>query len=1139
MRKALLRVVAVFAILLSYISIFAQETTSEMAGNVSDGKTPLSGATITALHTPTGTKYTTSARKDGRFNLPGLRVGGPYTITVSSVGFKSEIQEGINLSLGQVYTFNYVLKTSTQELTSVVVTGTRQSSVFNSGHTGSQEVISNAQINRLPTINRSIQDFTKLEPTSNGQNFGGRSSQYNNITVDGANFNNGFGLSSTLGGQTGAQPISLDAIDQIQVNVSPYDVRQGGFTGAGVNAITKSGTNQLKGDIYTYVKGPGTQGYKAEDVTILKSPFSYYTRGGSLGGAIIKNKLFFFVNYEKVKQTAPAYSAVASGGPSGLSASAGSVSQANFDTLTALANFLKTTSKAGNYDPGAFQGYSFASQSTKITARIDWNITDKHTLTLKYNNLRSYSEQPQSTSRAGSGFVTGPAVNNYTYGLPFSGSKYLINNNFDIYLAELNSRFSKSFSNKFQVGYTKERDPRAPGVAGSTLPMVDILNGTGNTYGTQIYTSFGYETYTYNNLINTDVYQIADIATLYKGAHEITFGTQDYYRKYADAFVPSFAGSYQFPSLTSFYNAVNGVGTPVDKYYQQWSNVPGGAFPFYYAASTEIGVFIQDKWRIKQNFTLTYGLRYDMTLYKQDFLDNPSFDKLGFKNGTTYNIGQAPGNAVLISPRVGFNWDVKGDKSLQVRGGLGFFSGPPPFVWLANQGGNNGVLIAGNNYTNATWTPNAISTPPSVPNATTGIYAPINTAAPAAGSQPVSAAAYGAAVTAHNFKYPTVMKTSLAIDKKFDGDWIFTLEGSYSKDVNAVYFGNLNLNEESGFALAGADNRKRYVVTPYTATQYSTVSNKYYSLGTDASHPSISSAILMDNTSQGFAYTLTGRIQKNFQNLYVSAAYTYSNSKNVATGGSTASSLWSGRAVAEGDPNGANLSYSDYYQPSRVIATASYRIAYAQHASTSIGLIYEAAPSGVGSYKYGNDLNGDGNNGNDLIYIPRSQSEINLVKVGSGGLGTGTSTDPRTVSQIWNQLNNFIVQDHYLYNHRGQYAQANAVILPFFSHLDLNITQNFYFFTKSGKETTKHTLQAEFNLINVGNFLNQNWGLYKQQTTQTPLTFEGMAADGKTPSFSFPYIDATNQVPLVNSFSNNTAIASRWQMQFGFKYLFN
>jgi len=806
---------------------------------------------------------------------------------------------------------------------------------------------------------------------------------------------------------------------------------------------------------------------------------------------------------------------VASGGPQGLAPSAGVVSQANYDSLTALAGFLKSKF---NYDPGSFQGYSFSSASQKITARIDWNIGSRNTLTLKYNYLKSYSEQPQSTSRAGAGFVKGPASQNYTYGLPFSGSKYLIYNNFNIYLAELNTRFSNNLSNKFQVGYTEERDPRAPGVPGTTMPMVDILNGT------NIYASFGYETYTYNNLINTDVYQLADILTLYKGPHEITFGTQNYSRKYTDAFVPSFAGGYQFPSLSAFYNAANGISN-INSYYQQWSNIPGGAFPFYYAGSTELGFFFQDKWRATDNFTLTYGLRYDMTIYKSLFLDNPYFDALTFKNGATYNIGKAPGNAILLSPRIGFNWDALGNRSLQVRGGFGIFSGPPPFVWLANQGGNNGVLIAGGNYTNVPFTPDAISKAPP----------PVNTTPPA---KTQSASSYGAAVTDKNFKYPTVIKTGMAVDKNLGDSWIATFEASYSKDINAVYFSNLNLNESNGYALSGADNRLRYLTG-------SSTSNKYWYgqgvSGATADTPNISSAILMKNASEGYAYTLTAQIRKTYRNFFFSVAYTYSQAKNIAAGGSTASSLWSGRPVGNADPNGANLSYADYYQPHRIIAYASYKVAYSEHFATSVGLIFQAAPAGVGSYTYGGDLNGDGNSGNDLIYIPRNAGEINLIDVGSynsatmSGTTTGTAKDPRTSGQIWTQLNNFIGQDHYLSAHRGQYAQANAVVFPFYKNLDLNITQDLYLKTK----TDKHTLRLSMDLINVGNFLNRNWGLVKLQNTSSPLTFEGLAADGKTPLFSFPYADATNFVPLVNSYSNNTSIISRWQMQFGIKYLFN
>jgi hypothetical protein len=429
-------------------------------------------------------------------------------------------------------------------------------------------------------------------------------------------------------------------------------------------------------------------------------------------------------------------------------------------------------------------------------------------------------------------------------------------------------------------------------------------------------------------------------------------------------------------------------------------------------------------------------------------------------------------------------------------------------------------LIASNNFNNVPITTNAVTNPP----------AGVNTAPPAKVSPATS---YGAAVTAPNFKYPTVIKSSLAIDQKVGDGWVFTAEASYSKDINSVYFSNLNLNESNAFPINnGGDHRLRYL----TATANS---NKYYygAGGATQANPSLSTAILLANSKKGYAYTLTARVQKTWQNLHVSVAYTYSQAKNVATGGSTASSLWSGRNVGNADPNADNLSYADYYQPHRVIAFADYRVAYGKNFATTIGLIYEAVPVGVGSYTYGgSDVNGDGNSSTNLIYIPRNQSDIDLVKVGSGGNGTLTSTDPRSVSQIWNQLNNFINQDHYLSSRRGQYVQANAVVFPWWKHMDLNVTQDFYYQTK---KSGKHTIRLSLDLVNVGNFLDRNWGVMKQQTTSTPLTFEGMAKDGVTPAFSFPYLDPTNQVPLVNSYTDNTSILSRWQAQFGIRYLFN
>ena len=1113
------RLLALAIPILCTLFSFAQETTSDILGQITDGKTGLAGATVVALHTPTGTKYTTTTRKDGRYNFDNVRIGGPYVITVTFVGYRQEQQDNITLVLGQAYYADFVMTPESKELGAVTVSSARQNKIFNTSHTGSQEIITRTQLEQLPTINRSIQDFTKLEPTANGLSFSGTNPGYNNVTLDGADFNNSFGLSSTLGGQANAQPIALDAIDQIQVNISPYDVRQGGFTGAGINSVTRGGTNQFRGTVYDYIKGPGTIGYHVGNTVITKTPFNFNVLGASLGGAIIQNKLFFFINAEQDLQSAPATSFVAS--TSTNPPAPGSVSQANADTLNSLASFLKSNY---NYDPGPYQGYTFKTNSYKVNARVDFNINDQNTITFKYNYLKSYADQFPSTSRSvgAGGLTAGQQPGNFS--MPYQGSGYRINNDLNIYILELNTRLSNKASNKFQIGYTQERDFRSAQSSSDTFPLVDIVGPSGN-----LYTTFGYEPFTYNNKLFMDSYQLTDIFNFYKGAHEITIGTQDSYKKYQNAFAPGYNGVYQFSSLDQFLS-----GGTAAFYAQSYSTLKGAAFPWAYAGATNLSLFAQDKWRVNKNFTLTYGVRFDYTTYQNKFTDNPNFDQLKFKDGAMYDVGTAPNSFLVISPRVGFNWDVKGDRTFQIRGGAGIFEGAPPFVWIENQAANNGVQFGSYTEKNV----------PFFPSASAGLNYYLTSTGQSQTSTPTG---YSVNVIDKKFKYPTKLRTSIGIDKKFSGEWVITGEFTYSKDINATYMANQNLNEENGFEVSnGPDNRMRYNTNPTTTTGYNS-SNTYYS-GTPTQtlqNPNLGNVIWLGNSSKGYSYTATARIQKTFRHLYFSVAYTYSDVKSTMENGSTASTLWSSRPVANTDPNTAVLGRPAWYQPNRVIAFASYRVEYAKHYATSVGFVFEAAPSGVTSYVYNGDLNGDGNSNNDLMYIPRNSGEINLIDAGSynktthSGVTTGTAADPRTSSQIWTQVNNFINQDKYLYKHKGQYAQSNSVVLPYFKRLDMNITQDIYFFTKRGNDKDKHTLRLSLDLINVGNLLNRNWGLLKSVSSNNFLRFEGIAADGKTPLFSFPFIDATNQVPLVNSFSNNTSISSRWQMQFGIRYMFN
>jgi hypothetical protein len=1102
---------------------FGQETTSQILGTVTGDQGPLAGATVTALHTPTGTRYTTTTRKDGRFNLPNVRVGGPYVLTISFVGFKEEKQDNINLVVGQDFTADFKMAAESKQLTEVVVAGSRQQNkIFNNSRTGSQEIVVRSQIERLPTIQRSIQDFARLEPTSNGLSFGGASGSMNNITVDGADFNNSFGLSGTLGGQANAQPISLDAIDQIQVNVAPYDVRQGGFTGAGVNSVTRSGTNQLKASVYTYIKGPGTIGYNVENTKVLRTPFTYNVAGFSIGGAIIPSKVFYFISAEQSKQSAPATNVLPS--DASHAPQSGAYSQANAQVLQQISD---TLNKRYGYDPGAFTGYNFKTNSYKINARIDINVNANNTLTLKYNYLKSYADQFPSTSRPNGSMVTGGTPTSNGNPLPFYGAGYRINNNLNIYIAELNTRFGNRASNKLQVGYTRERDFRTPQSSSATFPLVDILNNN------VIYTTFGYEMYTYNNVLNMDSYQLTDIFSMYKGAHEITFGTQDSYKKYTNAFAPGFNSVYQYASLSDFFN-----NAPAQYFYQQYSSLKGGAFPFAYAGATNLSLFAQDKWRVTPNFTFTYGVRFDYTSYQNKFTRNDSFAALTFLNGAKYDVGSAPNGFLVVSPRVGFNWDITGDRTWQLRGGAGIFEGAPPFVWIENQAANNGVQFGSFAKGSSTANSGVIFNPD-----------PAKQLAAQLGSTPQTNTpkSYSVNIIDKKFKYPTKLRTSVGLDKKLPNDWLVTGEFTYSKDINAPYMSNVNLNETNGFAITnGPDNRTRFLTSVSNT-------NKYYFAGSSLQNPNIGNAILLSNTSKGFSYVATARVQKSWHNLLASVAYTYTETKSAIENGSTASSLWSARAVANTDPNAATLARPGWYQPHRIIAYANYRIDEGSHTSTSIGAVYEATTAGSTSYVYNGDLNGDGNPGNDLIYIPRNASEINLVQVNSVGSNATNATldhsDTRSAAQIWTQLNNFINQDHYMSRRRGKYAQANSVMYPWYKHLDLNVTQDIYFYTKNNGGKDKHTLRLSVDIVNVGNLINRNWGLVKSPTSANFLKFEGMAADGKTPLFSFPYLDAGNQVPITNSFANNTALTnfaqgqtftgSRWQMQFGIRYLFN
>ncbi len=1109
---------------ISVTAVLAQGvTTGSISGSVAEstgGVIP--GASIIATHTPSGTVYSTLSRNDGRFNLPNLRIGGPYTLKVSFIGSKDFKLEGINLNLGQEYTVNAKLQNSSVDLGEVLIKGT-QSKVINSNRTGARETVTRTQIEALPTIGRSIADYTKLTPSANGNSFGGRSSAYNNLTVDGALFNNSFGLSGSLGGQTNSQPISLDAIEQIQVDIAPYDVRQGFFTGAGVNTVTKSGTNEFKGTAYFFYRNPDYVGLKAGQFNNIRQDFTYNTRGLAFGGPIIKNKLFFFVSGEQERITQPAtlFTAATASQPGGV----GSVSQASATDLNTLKQFLIT--KYG-YNPGDYQGYENATQSDKLAFKLDWNINKNHTLSAKYFYLKSSRDIPVSSSGAIGNVFNGRLPSLTT--LPFSGSGYVINNNFNIGIIELNSRFGSKFSNKLSVGYTALRDFRASR-AGALFPLVDIGNGVNQTL-----TSFGYEPFTANNELATNTLQFSNDFSIYAGKHEITIGTSNQINSFKNGFAPTFYGNYQFASLADFYASANNGAANATRYQLRYSAMPDGSFPFARLKVSQFSFYVQDKFSVSNNFKLTYGIRADYSTFPSNLDANPILAGLTFRDGSKIDVSKFPENRVLFSPRVGFNYNLNGEGNTQFRGGAGLFTGQVPFVWLSNQASNNGVQFGSVDLTQT-------NTPVGNVNRPQLIFNPnVDANRPSGAAPNVS---YNVAVTDRNFKFPQVFRINGAIDQKLPMGIIATLEGVYTKDVNAVLFQNVNL-PSTGTPLAGSDNRLRYTSSRIYGplTQPNPIPGGPPISANTLNSPNITDAILFRNTKKGYSYFVTGQLQKSFDNgLMASIAYTYGKSMSVNDGGSIAQSIWRDRSV-QGDPNADELGFANFYQPHRVISYVSYRKEYAKNFASSIGITFESSPNGNYSLQYRNDINNDGLSGNDLMYVPKDITDIVLVR--------DNPQDLRTPAQIWNQLDAFITQDPYLSKNRGKVVERGAALLPYLNLFNLNFTQDFFINVK-GK---RNSIRLTADIINFGNLLNRNWGLSRVTAigANQPLSYRGLvgtaansanpqlvvpAGDANIgkPGFSFPFADNANQVPITSSF--RTSPGGLWQAQIGVRYIFN
>ncbi len=1068
-------------------------TTGSMSGTVKSDKGVVASARIVAVHQPSGTTYQALSRADGRFLIPAMRVGGPYTVTAIALGYERNAQNGLEVTLGSSTDVSFELKTVAVVLSGVQVTAT--GGALSSRITGASTTIPKEAIAAFPTIGRTITDFTRLTPQSSGSSFAGQDNRLNNITLDGSYFNNSFGLGSQPGARTGVSPIPIDAIEQIQVNIAPFDVRQGGFTGAGVNAVTKSGGNEFKGSLYYTTRNQGLVGDSTAGVFFNKGKFKFTQPGGYVSGPLIKNKLFFFVDYETDELTQPATSFVANTGGQAISGNTTRVLQSDIATLSA---FLKDKF---NYVTGPAQGFNLAVPSNRTIAKIDWNVNDRNKFSFRYSDLESKSDQPISNSNALG--TLGNRRDNLN-SMSFQNSGYAIKENATSYIGELNSQIGSNMSNQIIAGYTTNDESRES--KGTLFPLVDINNNGTN------YLSFGFEPFTPNNVLKYNTWQFQDNFTIYTDKHDLTFGVTAQRYKSDNGFSPGLQSAYVYNSLADFYADANGflanptrTTSPVSlsRFQVRYNNIPGLDAPIQPLRVNTYGAYAQDEWRATRNLKVTMGLRIDVPMFENTAFNNSQANALTFRDETgaavKYNTGKLPDANPLISPRVGFNWDVQGDRRTIVRGGTGIFSGTPPYVWISNQLGNTGVLTGFDQRDNTTTRPFNPNPDTYKPTTVTGAPAPT----------------YELNVTAQDYKFSQVWRTNLAVDRRLPWGFIGTFEGLYSTEVNGPYYINANLPAANS-AFTGADKRPRWTA------------------GNNRINSNVSAAYVISNATTGYSYNLSGSLAKSFTNgFFAKAAYAYGVSKNSYDPGSTAATNWTANAQA-GDPNNPGVQFSQYSPGHRVFLALSYRKEYFKFGATSISLFTEGRTQGNTSYTFSADANGDAAAANDLIYIPRNASEMNFQQYGVNAAGTVVTTNPVrvfTVAEQQTAWEAYIQQDKYLSSRRGQYAERGAVFLPILFRSDLGVTQEI-FQNVGGK---RNTIAIRFDILNLDNLLNKKWGAGDRLVSSTPLLPQGADANG-----ALLYRLRNFGTNLINTTYQHTAgISDVWRMQLGVRYTFN
>ncbi|MBR5249442.1 MAG: TonB-dependent receptor [Bacteroidales bacterium] len=1086
---------------------FAQVTTSSMSGTVVDvNGDPVVGATVVATHTPSGTQYFAVADGKGMFRILSIRPGGPYTVSIEMMGFVKVEQTGISVALSDNYVLNATMQEDSMTLDAAVVTVEGKNSNMRSDRAGAMTNLDMTQLASLPVLSRSISDVVKLTPQSydsgSGPQIGGGTYRQNFFTIDGAAANNAFGIGESM--PVGGSVISMDAIEQISVNVTPYDVRQSGFIGGSMAAVTRSGSNQFEASAYMYYYDQDFRGNRVGDVKLDLSKETNMIYGVRVGGPIIKNKLFFFANFEMESNVTPGPSHRASTEANPYTNGSDNISRPSASVMDALSGYLK---KNYGYDPGLYQGYSSEAPGWKLLARLDWNINNNHKFNIRYTNTKSKYVSAPSTSTSGLGdrnFTTKNRLANTA--MYFQNARYYQEQNFSSFAAELNSRFLDGrMNNMLRATYSHQYEPRS--VEGGFFPFVDVV------VAGDIYTSFGTELFSYGNLRDVQTFNITDELSYSAGIHNLFAGVQYEWNLTKNGFQRFGAGYYTFlfDSENDLMSAMNNNTLFADPHQfaitHSLEDPNGQSYPRF--TFNQLSFYLQDEIAISDRFKLTAGLRLELPMYpdlsynySKQVADATFAEYNG--NGGKYDTRQLPSTQLMFSPRIGFNWDITGDRNYILRGGTGLFTGRLPFVWIVAQAGDSGVIQT--TYTAVKGEEGKVL-PAFTDNRKEMIDQVYDPNAQALSISSIT-------LMADDLRMPQTWKTSLAMDVRLPGDVMATLEGIYNYDIDPVTITNVGLKDPTLTNIQGyADNR--------------------YVWG-DVYDKKIKNAYLLHNADKhGHYYSLTAKLEKNnWYGFNGMVAYTYSSAQSLSDGfGDQVYSAWNSANTVNGQ-NMLDLGYASYVMPHRLIASLGYRVEYGKNFATSINLLYDGGPRSRASYTYTKNIVGDGG-ANNLIYVPKTKDELQFAdyEYTDASKNKVVYTADQQREDFWN----YVEQDPYLRTRKGQYAERNGLIFPWVHQFDLRITQDFYLKMQNGQ---RNTLQLGLDVRNLGALLNPNWGQFVTMNRSSILEVakNGWSKDGdQQPVFKFM---RNGTEVLDKTFTPSVGTASTYLIQLSVRYIF-